>query len=78
MLTVNINVYKMSWDQLLEYFERLEATFLELGNKRTEEQAQALPRAPQPTSREEEQKKGKDVLDVQEVGTHQRRVLVEP
>ena len=24
MLTANINVYKMSWDQLVEYFERLE------------------------------------------------------
>ena len=57
---------------------RASGTFSELGNKRAEEQTQALSRTPQPTSRQEEQKERKDVLDLQEKRTHQRRLLVEP
>ena len=49
MLSANIDVYEMSWDQLVEYFEHLEL-FPELRNQRAQEQAQALPRSSQPSS----------------------------
>ena len=78
MLTTNIDVYEMSWDQLVEYFERLELSQSLETRERKNKRKHSPEHHHQHHDKKQEQEERKDVFSVQEEGTHRKRLLVEP